>query len=380
MSLEEFLNSKGVEYAPFDPSRFQNFVSNSPKLTKNLPKIVQIVGTNGKGTTGRFLAQMLKNNGLKVGHFTSPHIISITERFWFDGADASQEELEKCFAALVREIGEGIESLSYFEILTTLCIAYFKDISDVIVMEAGVGGEFDSTTAFKKELLLVTPIGMDHMQMLGESVDEIARTKLRASNCETIIGFQSYDAVDAIVKKEFSHCKFISAELRKDEISAIVEYASKNFNASYLSQNLALAYAAVKKLGYKPILDAIKPPFGRFEKIAPNVIIDVGHNEDAAKKIATELSGKNVTLIFNCYADKEPFLVLSALKDVVQSVEIIDIKSDRAIEKEKLIKILDKIKIPHRDFQKVDEKREYLVFGSFVVAAEFLRRMFEKTE
>ena len=89
MNLVSFLDAKGVEYAPFDPNRFKNFIASNPDFLSAAPRIVQIVGTNGKGTTGRFLAEILKNGGLKVGHFTSPHILSLTERFWFDGQDAN---------------------------------------------------------------------------------------------------------------------------------------------------------------------------------------------------------------------------------------------------------------------------------------------------
>lgn len=379
MNLVSFLDAKGVEYAPFDPNRFKNFIASNPDFLSAAPRIVQIVGTNGKGTTGRFLAEILKNGGLKVGHFTSPHILSFTERFWFDGQDANEDELETAFEAMHARFKDELEPLSYFEILTLLACFYFKNRAEIVVMEAGVGGEYDSTSALSKELLLVTPISMDHLDMLGTSIEEITRTKLRASNCKTIVGFQPHRSVKEVIKAEFlsSDISFLEDLLSAEEMLFIEDYIANSY-ASYLSQNLALAYAASKSLGINPALENIKPLKGRFERIEPNVILDVGHNVDAARRVAEELGGKKVVLVFNCYADKDPENSLLALKNNIEIVEIIDVENERLIKKDKLIKVLDKIKVPYRNFDKIDKNSDYLVFGSFSVAAEFLRRRFEK--
>lgn len=380
MNLVSFLDAKGVEYAPFDPNRFKNFIASHPDFLSAAPRIVQIVGTNGKGTTGRFLAEILKNGGLKVGHFTSPHILSFTERFWFDGQDANEDELETAFEAMHARFKDELGPLSYFEILTLLACFYFKDRAEIVVMEAGVGGEYDSTSALSKELLLVTPISMDHLDMLGTSIEEITRTKLRASNCKTIVGFQPHRSVKEVIKTEFfsSDISFLEDLLSVEEMLFIEDYIANNSYASYLSQNLALAYAASNSLGIIPALENIKPLKGRFERIEPNVILDVGHNVDAARRVAEELGGKKVVLVFNCYADKDPENSLLALKNNIEIVEIIDAENERLIKKDKLIKVLDKIKVPYRNFDKIDKNSDYLVFGSFSVAAEFLRRRFEK--
>lgn len=377
MSLASFLLKKGVEYAPFDPKRFQNFYNNSALLRQKTPKIVQIVGTNGKGTTGRFLAWILKNAGFKVGHFTSPHILSFTERFWFDGRDADEGELEEAFCELVDEFGESLEPLSYFEILTLLSFFFFKDRAEMLILEAGVGGEYDSTTVFAKELLLVTAIGLDHQEMLGDTIDKITQTKLRASNCKTIVGRQADIEVYESIKKWFfdKDIEFLDDILTKSDRVVISECSKKNFTASYLEENLALAYVGARYLGVNaPQLETVWPIGGRFERVASNIIIDVGHNELAAKRVANELGGKKVTLIFNCYADKDPYATLLALKDSVECVEIIAVPNDRIIKKEKLIKILDKIGFSYCDFDETDDSKEYLVFGSFSVVSEFLRR------
>jgi dihydrofolate synthase / folylpolyglutamate synthase len=374
LNLTLFLDKKGAEYAPFDVKRFRLFYEKHIDKFQNLPKIVQIVGTNGKGTTGRFLAQILKNSALKVGHFTSPHILSFTERFWLDGDDISLDELENAHQQLLSSFGDELNALSYFEYLTLLCLPVFSAKVDVLVLEAGLGGEFDSTSTLPKELLLVTNIGLDHQEMLGKTIEEITLTKLRAAaNTPVIVGIQSSEGVYEVIKKEFDGKNISFVEGIKPEVS---EFASKSGFAAYLQANLALAIAAAEFFGIiKPKLENIPVLKGRFERIAPNITVDVGHNALAAQMIKKELDGKKVTLIFNCYADKDPMSVLSILKESVKKVEIIDISGERVIGKEELIKILDRIGFLYGDFTETKEDEEYLVFGSFSVVCEFLRRL-----
>lgn len=377
MNLTQFLDKKGVEYALFDPLRFKNFYAKHKNYFSNLPKIVQIVGTNGKGTTGRFLAQILKNSGQKVGHFTSPHIMSFTERFWLDGHDISMGELEECHKKLISFFKDEIEALSYFEYLTLLCIVLFRDKADILVLEAGVGGEFDSTSVLPKQLLLLTNIGLDHQEMLGNSLGEIVSTKLRAANCPVIIGLQSSDEVYEIIKDGFADFEIY---FLKDILSPIKwQDISKKINesglAKYLSANLALAFATAEYLGIKlPNLDGISQVKGRFERIVKNIVVDVGHNALAAEAVQKELGNKKVVLIFNCFLDKEPQSVLEVLKESIKRVEIIEVNHERVIRKEELTKILDRIGLGYCDFVQTKDDEEYLVFGSFSVVCEFLRR------
>ena len=160
---EEFLEQKGAEYAPFDPTR-------APRLLKELGlslegKIVlQVIGTNGKGSTGRFLALMLKALGMKVGHFTSPHLLHVCERFWINGECVRDSVLEEAFLHLDVEV---LKAASYFELLTFLAFRVFQTC-DVVILEAGLGGEYDSTTTCSTPMMtLFTSIGIDHQDLLG---------------------------------------------------------------------------------------------------------------------------------------------------------------------------------------------------------------------
>ena len=127
-----------------------------------LPKIVHIIGTNGKGTTGRFLASCLHSLGYKIGHYTSPHILKFNERIWLNGNDVSDDILNNAHDELQTILTqEDSNSLSYFEYTTLLAMLIYKDC-DYVVLEAGLGGEYDATAVFPKVLTLVTPIDFDH--------------------------------------------------------------------------------------------------------------------------------------------------------------------------------------------------------------------------
>lgn len=336
-------------------------------------RIVQIVGTNGKGSTGRFLAHILKNGGFSVGHFTSPHITSFTERFWIDGRDAFLCELDEAFASLSAEFKDALYPLSYFEILTVLGFWFFKDRVDFLILEAGVGGEKDSTTCFKKELLLVTPIDIDHEELLGVGKEAITRTKLKAANCKTIVGFQDDEVVLKTIKKEFADkdISFLQEIMSNEKKEEILSFA-KSFGApSYLGENLCLSYAGASALGVAPILDGLSVIEGRFQRAAKNVLLDVGHNAAAARRVAKELGDKKVVLIFNSFVDKNPKSALLELRENIKRVEILEVDNERIIRKEALGDILKEVDLPFCDFRAINDEEEYLVFGSFSVAARF---------
>ena len=163
-ALMEFLDKKGQEYAPFEPKRAPEILA---LLNLTLPKklkVIHIIGTNGKGSTGRFLALMLYQKGFNVGHFTSPHLLNFNERFWLNGKNLADEILEEAFLELDFTL---LKEASYFEVLTFLAFRVFGDC-DYLVLEAGLGGEFDSTTTcFKRDLTLFTHIGIDHPSGAG---------------------------------------------------------------------------------------------------------------------------------------------------------------------------------------------------------------------
>ncbi len=164
--LSEFLEKKPLYYDKIDYERMPR-IYQKIKSALPTPKIIHLIGTNGKGTTGRFLASALLNKGLKVGHYTSPHILKFNERIWLNGADIADEILENTHNKLLVLLEKSdAERLSYFEYTTLLAMVAFAEC-EYVVLEAGLGGEYDATAVFPKELTLFTPIDFDHTAFLG---------------------------------------------------------------------------------------------------------------------------------------------------------------------------------------------------------------------
>ncbi|WP_276952626.1 bifunctional folylpolyglutamate synthase/dihydrofolate synthase [Helicobacter rodentium] len=393
--LERFLDEKGQEYAPFDPLR-------APRILKQLKiphsatqRVIQIIGTNGKGSTGRFLSLMLYKLGVNVGHFSSPHLLCLGERFWKNGANLSRETLNEAFLALDSVAESGLEQASYFEVLTFLALSVFSDC-EVLVLEAGLGGEFDSTTTcVKADLSLFTSIGLDHQEFLGDTLEKIATTKLNAMSKRAILGFQSEVNEDKNIVKEIAKriAKEKNAQLKiLDGIPTQIEQFVKTKDyPTYQAKNLTLAYNGLlalreileqkpKEIALDSLLESL-PPLdlqGRMQKLAPNLYLDVAHNVNAAQALVEHFkkngfSQNKCVLIYNSFFDKRPSAVLSALKPIIQRVEILKVINERIIEKTKLEQILQDLEIEFKDFEGINPQENYLVCGSFSVVARFLK-------
>lgn len=353
------------------------------KSSLTLPKIVHIIGTNGKGTTGRFLASALHSIGFATGHYTSPHILEFNERIWINGADASYEHLEDLHLKLQNLLSEAdADSLSYFEYATLLAMIAFSEC-EYVVMEAGLGGEFDATALFPKCLTLVTPIGCDHEAFLGSTIQEIATTKLNAIQNSAILANQDSDEVYKIAQKisaERSLNIYRVDELLDDKDVQNINTISKELLlAKYLKQNLSLSVSALKFLNieYKTSDFANAKLFGRLSKIKDNIIVDVGHNTLAASSITEALSGNKYIIIYNSYKDKNYKNILKILKPIALHVEILEVNDERIAPKELLEAALEELNIKHKTFKEVNQNHDYLVFGSFSVVETFLREYYE---
>ncbi len=374
VNLEEFLEHKTLYYDKID---FTVVKSSWQILSQKikLPFVIHIVGTNGKGSTGRFLAHYLHKTDYKVLHYSSPHIMKFNERIWINGADVSDENLEIAhrFLQELYEI-ELLEKLTYFEYTTLLAFYLSKDF-DYLVLEAGLGGEFDATNVVENNLSLITTIGLDHQSFLGNTVEKIAATKMRSVDNKMIVGYQVFPEV---IKTAYEVKKQILEQRnRYIEIIEVIEFDKYPINekfASYLKRNLHLVIACLNELKIPintKLFDDV-PLFGRCQKIASNITIDVGHNPLAAEVIKKEFENKKITLIYNSYADKDYVEVLNILKPIIKELVIIDLDDKRIVKKEELKKIIEKLNIPIKEAIKIEENKEYLVFGSFLVVEKFL--------
>ena len=379
MKLEYFLENKPLFYKEINRARMPNtfkFVQGAFKI----PKIIHIIGTNGKGSTGRFLAQMLAR-GHSVGHYTSPHIFEFRERFWMNGAIASTDALETAHERLIKILpAEVARSLSYFEYATLLCAPLFEGC-DFFVCEAGVGGEFDATNVFDKRLSLFTPIGFDHTALLGDTLEQIATTKFNAIVDAALMNDDMNELCVGIARgiaaKKGATLKFASENLSDDDKNKIKIYAEKFGLPDFLRSNLTLSSSAFKELGFSLNLANLGALDlnGRCEKIAPNVTIDVGHNEMAAQALAKKFAGKKLNLIFNAFADKDIKAVLKAIKPIVKKTYIIEYETPgRELATAQVKEALQELGMEFADFTDVRADEEYLAFGSFYLVEAFLKR------
>ncbi|TQR60816.1 Mur ligase family protein [Campylobacter troglodytis] len=396
MNFKEFLAKKNEHYAQIDKFRSWRIYEAYKELFGKI-KIIHIIGTNGKGSTGRFLAQLLKGLEFSVGHYTSPHIFEFNERFWLNGAILSDNELEKAHENLASLMSEAdLNSLSYFEYATFLAAFIFKDC-DFIIFEAGLGGEYDATSVFEKALSIFTPISKDHTQILGENLLDIARTKLKVMSKNAVISSVQEKSVLKLAEKIallknsnlYKADEFIISQ-GKEFKNALESYIRKYNLPEFLQENLKTALCALNFLinsakiqtNLASALNSLQALDlrGRCEKINENIIIDVGHNEEAARALARHFEGQKFTLIYNSFLDKNIFAILSILKPLIDKILIYDYFSQRQLATKKIKLIAKDLGIACKKFKDLRKDKNYLVFGSFVLVESFLREYFEEIQ
>jgi dihydrofolate synthase/folylpolyglutamate synthase len=369
-SLKLFLDKKGSEYIEIDTQRVFK-VFDKIASSYSFGKVIHVVGTNGKGSSSNYLSGYLSSIGYSVGLYTSPHILSFCERIKVNNQELSLDILDSYhyeFIALLSS--DDIESLSYFEYLTLLAgFVFTKQNCDFVIFEAGLGGEFDATNVFKKDISLITKIGLDHKSFLGDDVVSIASTKLRSIDKKAVIALQDYDIVYNIANN--LTCDLI---LTKDNINQnINELKLPRFLKDNLqSVQLVLKYfdIDIKDFSFFENFQI----FGRFQKYRNNVYIDVGHNELSASAIKEELKDKKINLIFNTYKDKDYIKTLETLKYNIKKVFILEIDNNDRIENiDKLKLSLKMVGLPFAIFDSIVENEDYLVYGSFCTVEKFIR-------
>ncbi|QDF28076.1 bifunctional folylpolyglutamate synthase/dihydrofolate synthase [Halarcobacter anaerophilus] len=373
--LSDILSHKTMYYDEIDFSIVKKSWDILSKYIK-IPFIIHIVGTNGKGSTGRFLAHYLHKKSFKILHYSSPHILKFNERIWINGKDSLDFELNYASRKIQKYLPLYLlEKLTYFE-YTTLLALVLSDGLDYLVLEAGLGGEFDATNVVPADISLITTIGLDHQNFLGNSIKEIAKTKMRAADKKMFIGYQVFDEVYDVAKEVKKELK---EEFDRDILIKKVEnFEESNLNKKFplfLRRNLHLVIETLKELGIEideKLFDDVKL-FGRCQKIASNITVDVGHNPLAAQVLLKEFENKKVSLIYNSYKDKDYKEVLKILKPIISEIRIIDLDDKRVVDKNNLLDICNKLNIIINTNNEISDDKEYLVFGSFLVVEKFLK-------
>ena len=325
MTYKEILDWMFVQlpmYQNDGSTAFKKDLTNILALSKELGfpeqkfKSIHVAGTNGKGSTSHMMASILQEAGYKVGLYTSPHLKNFTERIRINGVEISEEKVTE-FINGNKDFLEQ-QKMSFFEMTVGLAFDYFaSEKVDIAIIEVGLGGRLDSTNSITPEVAVITNIGLDHTQFLGETLPEIAFEKagIIKKNIPVVIGEEQ-----AAVKSVFI------AKAAKD--SAPIYFAS-DASESYLSdllgdyqiQNLKTAVAAIKILkGYQVSKENIKNGLlnvvkntnlkGRWQVLQehPKVICDTAHNKEGLAIVLNQLKKqpfKKLHIVLGVVADKK---------------------------------------------------------------------------
>lgn len=274
-------------------------------------RCIHVAGTNGKGSVSSMIAASLASCGLRVGLYTSPHLLDFRERIKLIPNELiSKEEVLEFLERYEKEI----ESLSFFEITTGMAFWWFaREAVDVAVIEVGLGGRLDSTNVITPELSVVTSIGLDHCSMLGDTRAEIALEKAGIFKPGIPALVWGHDPETDKVFTDFA--SKIGAELHfADEIIEPVHLEGMDLRGEYQDLNVRTTLAALKLLKVEPDLEALRLTAritglrGRWEILRenPTVICDIGHNPPALEWNFRQLeqSGRPLIIVYGIMADK----------------------------------------------------------------------------
>ena len=310
-------------------------------------KFIHVTGTNGKGSTCAMLASMFTKAGYKTGLYTSPYLIRFNERIQIDGVQIPDEEICE-ITEYIKPLADSIfEQPTEFEMVTALGFEYFaRHNCDLVVCEVGMGGEFDATNVIlPPEVAIICNIGLDHTEVLGDTLEKIAATKsgIIKPGCDAVI-YREQPSVEAVFEER---CKKVGAKLHKANFDSIrlrshglegqvfdcdgYEALELPLLGDHQLHNAAVVLTAVDALrtrGWKLPEEAVRKGLkdvkwpGRFELLRkdPLFIIDGGHNpqciEALVKNIDDYLAGRPLTVLtgvlgakdFHCmYANVAPF-------------------------------------------------------------------------
>jgi len=318
-AINEIYNLKGSEHK----GHFNLSLKNIKILLKKLNnpekdlKVIHIAGTNGKGSVCAMLSSILKEANYKVGMYTSPHLKDFRERFLINNKKVSKQEITRQF----EKIKPHITDQTFFEVVTAMAFLYFKEKKvDYLICEVGLGGRLDATNVVNPIISVITNIGLEHQEYLGETIEEIAYEKAGIIK-EKIPAITGTKGVALKVIKKVAKEK--QAILHHDgrPIKALLK-----LRGEFQLKNASLALETIKLLNkyhnLKIDKNAIKRGFlntiwhGRLEFLSENVLVDCAHNLDAIKALKKELKqikNKNIYLIIGILKDKDHKKILKEL-------------------------------------------------------------------
>ncbi|GAA4293653.1 bifunctional folylpolyglutamate synthase/dihydrofolate synthase [Aestuariibaculum suncheonense] len=314
-------------------SAFKKDLSNTIKLVEHLHhpernfKSIHVAGTNGKGSTSHMLASILQEAGYKVGLYTSPHLKDFRERIKING-DVVSDNFVVDFIEYNKTFLEA-NQLSFFEMTVGMAFDYFsKEQVDIAVVEVGMGGRLDSTNVITPEVSVITNIGLDHTQFLGNTLDAIAFEKggIIKSNVPVVIGetqIETSPVFQRLAEERGADIIFADQQSSKSYVSDLI--------GDYQTKNIITVQQAIKQLqmkgfnisethiteGFKHVVDNTGL-LGRWQTLQtqPKVVCDTGHNRDGLTYVMKQLSKETfdaLHIVFGVVNDKDISSIIDLL-------------------------------------------------------------------
>ena len=334
--------------------------------------VIQVAGTNGKSSTARMTESILRSYGLRTGLFTSPHLVAIRERICLDGLPVSDEALVAAWAEAepyirlvdARSVADGGPRLSFFEVLTALAFALFADAPvDVAVIEVGMGGTWDATNVVDAQVCVITPIGLDHMEYLGDTLAEIAGEKagIITADADVVLAEQTREAATVLMER----CATLGISPQREGVEFSVadrtvavggqmitvrgtraEYSDLFLPlfGDHQAHNAACAVVAVESFLHQPLdVDLVREGLaqvvvpGRLQMVrqGPAVIIDAAHNPHGAASLASALQNyyafDAIIAVVGMLEGKDALGFLEILMPVIDELVVTTPQSVRAL-------------------------------------------------
>ena len=346
-------------------SRLKKLLHRLGNPEENLPPVIHVAGTNGKGSTVATLASIYRSAGYRVHIYTSPHLVSFTERIVVSGSEISKAYLEEVLIEC--ENANGGDNITFFEITTAAAmLAFSRNPADLLLLEVGLGGRFDATNIIENPTLsVITSVSMDHQDFLGKTIDKIAFEKagILKPSVSAIIGPQTNEALNVIKRRalELGSSAYVFGEdwnISPANKQLIFEMGSErriiprpNLLGDHQIQNAGCALASVKLLNSQFPVSPQEIDIGlvninwpaRLQKLKEGALIenlsedveiwiDGGHNQGAAKAIASTLRDWraespeiSIHMIFGALNSRSPQNFLQYFTNVIDTIRTVNI-------------------------------------------------------
>jgi len=382
-------------------------------LGKPAPRVITVTGTNGKGSTCAFVASLLRTQGLRVGVYSSPHLLRYNERVQIDGVEASDAELCEAFAAV--DAGRGEISLTYFEVGTLAAFWLFQRAGlDAVVLEVGLGGRLDTVNLVDADLALVTSIGVDHVDYLGDTRESVAfekagifrqstpalcgdlnppqplLDKARELNCPFFLRGRDFDLGITDQHWQWRGLDISGAPVELRDLPLLdlpMENAALALQAYLLAGLPWQPEQIVAALRQTRVVGRLDRRQFEWQGKRLNLLLDVGHNPHAAQYLAERLArrplaGKRLA-VFGLLADKDLAGVVEFLHPQVEAWAVAPLDCPRARPVADLQAALENLGARVTSYDSVvaalegqcalaTAEDEILLFGSFYCVAEAL--------